>query len=454
MSSEPAIRVENVGKAYNIYAAPHDRLKQMIVPRLRRAVGMTPNAYFRAFQAVRDVSFEVGRGETVGIVGRNGSGKSTLLQMICGTLTPTSGRVVKSGRVAALLELGAGFNPEFTGRENAALNAAILGLQSHEIQELMPRIEAFADIGSFMDLPVKTYSSGMYVRLAFAVQAQVDPDILIVDEALAVGDARFQAKCFARLEALKAEGTSILLVTHSTEQIVTHCDRAILLEQGVKVEHGEPRLVVNRYLDLLYGRAKLATSKPTSPRDCPVLQLSPALVEDQTIQEIDPEFSTRAEANYSNRPLYNPSEYRWGDGAGEILDYIFVCDGAAFPPLASSGCRMTLYVRYRYLSEIEHPIFGITIKTKEGVVVYGTNSENINLGVPSRVRKGEESVLKIVMTLRCGSGDYLISLGLASRDAAGDVVPHDRRYDSIHIPIEQGDKFIGICDFEAEIGYA
>lgn len=233
MSSEIAIRVESLSKCYQIYDQPRDRLKQFVLPRLKRLAGLPPKQYYHEFWALKDVSFEVKKGETVGIIGRNGSGKSTLLQMICGTLSPTSGSVTTHGRIAALLELGSGFNPEFTGRENVYMNASVLGLTKDEIDARFDEIAAFADIGEFIEQPVKIYSSGMMVRLAFAVQAQVEPNIMIVDEALAVGDAKFQAKCFERLKKLKESGTSILLVTHSTEQIVTHCSGLCCLIMGI-----------------------------------------------------------------------------------------------------------------------------------------------------------------------------------------------------------------------------
>jgi len=238
ITRQSAIEVKGVSKCYNIYDKPRDRLLQMFY-RQRRQL-------YREFWALNDISFTVPRGETVGIVGRNGSGKSTLLQIIAGTLTPTAGGVSTDGRVAALLELGSGFNAEFTGRENVYLNASLLGLSSSEVDERFDSIAAFADIGRFIEQPVKTYSSGMIVRLAFAVQAQIDPAILIVDEALSVGDAKFQAKCFDRLKQLKDNGTSILLVTHSSEQVVTHCSSAILLDGGNKVFEGKPRETVNR----------------------------------------------------------------------------------------------------------------------------------------------------------------------------------------------------------------
>ena len=243
-SSDIAIQVTNLSKIYSIYNQPQDRLKQSVIPRLQQLVGLPPKRYFHEFWALRDISFEVGKGQTVGIIGRNGSGKSTLLQIICGTLSSTIGTVTTQGRIAALLELGSGFNPEFSGRENVYLNGAILGLSREEIDSRFDDIAGFADIGDFIEQPVRIYSSGMVVRLAFAVQAMVDPDILIVDEALAVGDEKFQRKCFARLEELKSKGTSILFVSHAAAQIVELCDKALLLERGERLLFTQPLQVV------------------------------------------------------------------------------------------------------------------------------------------------------------------------------------------------------------------
>jgi lipopolysaccharide transport system ATP-binding protein len=250
MSSNIAIKVENLSKFYQIYDQPHDRLKQFILPRLQGMVGWQPEQYFREFRALKDVSFEVKKGETVGIIGRNGSGKSTLLQMICGTLNPTGGSIQTHGRIAALLELGSGFNPEFTGRENVYMNAAVLGLHREEIDERFDDIAAFADIGDFIEQPSKTYSSGMMVRLAFAVAISVDPDILIVDEALAVGDGPFQRKCYSRIEEIKNNGASILFVTHSTQTVIEICNRAILMNQGAILFDGDSHRAVNSYYQL------------------------------------------------------------------------------------------------------------------------------------------------------------------------------------------------------------
>lgn len=248
MSDDIAIKVENLSKCYHIYDQPRDRLKQMILPRLQSVVGLQPKKYFREFWALKDVSFEIKKGETVGIIGRNGSGKSTLLQMICGTLNPTSGGIQTHGRIAALLELGSGFNPEFTGRENVYLNGSVLGLSKEEIDSRFDEIAAFADIGEFIEQPVKTYSSGMVVRLAFATQAYVYPDVLIVDEALAVGDVNFVHKCMHHFHYMQERGTTIVLVSHDATAIKTLCNRAIWIDQGELQAISMSSLVVDQYL--------------------------------------------------------------------------------------------------------------------------------------------------------------------------------------------------------------
>jgi len=251
MSSELAIRARGLSKVYPVYAKPHHRLMQALDP--RRA-----HRWHDEFHALRPLDLSVRRGETVGIVGRNGSGKSTLLQLICGTLAPTTGSLEVSGRIAALLELGAGFNPDFTGRENAYLNGSVLGLARAELDARFDEIAAFADIGEFMDQPVKNYSSGMYVRLAFAVAINVTPDILVVDEALSVGDEAFQRKCFARIERIREEGATVLFVSHAAGTVIELCDRAILLDHGEMLAQGQPRGVVARYHKLAYAPADRA----------------------------------------------------------------------------------------------------------------------------------------------------------------------------------------------------
>ena len=250
-SNDYAIKVEDLSKRYQIYNRPEDRLKQSIIPRMQALVGRPPKTYFHEFWALRNVSFEISKGETVGIIGRNGSGKSTLLQLICGTLTPTSGKVMTNGRIAALLELGSGFNPEFTGRENIYLNGAILGLARDDIDARFDDIATFADIGEFIEQPVKMYSSGMYVRLAFAINIMSQPDIMIVDEALAVGDMKFQAKCMTALTRRQEAGTTVLFVSHDIRSIKSLCSRGIYLEHGEMKNIGTAGEVAESYLRMM-----------------------------------------------------------------------------------------------------------------------------------------------------------------------------------------------------------
>ena len=254
MSSEVSITVNALNKSFPVYEKPHHRLLQMLSSRSAK------HRWFREFHALQNINFEIHKGETVGIVGRNGSGKSTLLQLLCGTLTPSTGSVEVNGRIAALLELGAGFNPDFTGRENVFLNGTVLGLTRREIESRFDEITAFADIGEFIDQPVKSYSSGMYVRLAFAVAIHVQPDILVVDEALSVGDEAFQRKCYARIERIRNDGATVLFVSHSASTVLELCSRAILLDHGEVLAIGAPKMVVSRYQKMLYAPSDMTAS--------------------------------------------------------------------------------------------------------------------------------------------------------------------------------------------------
>ncbi len=444
VDSNVAIRVSNLSKVYHMYERPKDRLKQSIFPRLQSLVGRESRNYYREFWALKHISFDLRKGETVGIIGRNGAGKSTLLQIICGTLQPSSGKVESNGRVAALLELGSGFNPEFTGRDNVFMNAAILGLSKEEIDSRFDDIASFADIGDFMEQPVKTYSSGMLVRLAFAVQAQVEPDILIVDEALAVGDAKYQAKCFERLKQLRARGTSILLVTHSSEQIVTHCNRAILIENGSVIQSGHPKKVVNTYLDLLFGKA---------PDEGETLKPERRVEAASTLDDINAPRTqlNYIEDNFATRSGYNEHEYRWGNKEAAILDFYMAAGSVPYPSFISTGERVSLEFSIRFYRDIVRPILGIMIKTKEGMTVYSVNSETLhNKSFHSLGKKGEVIVVSASFVCRLVSGDYFISVGVASKQGE-DVIPHDRRYDSIHIPVRSSSSLVGVVDLDLEL---
>lgn len=443
MSSDVAVRVDGLSKCYHIYDRPQDRLKQSLIPRIHRFLSLPEKRYYREFWALRNVSFEIPKGQTIGIIGQNGSGKSTLLQMICGTLTPSSGRIETEGRVAALLELGSGFNPEFSGRDNVHMNAALLGLEKKEIEDRFDDIVRFADIGKFIDEPVKSYSSGMMVRLAFSVQAQIDPDILIVDEALAVGDAKFQAKCFDRLRQLKESGTSILLVTHSSEQIVTHCDSAILLEKGEVLEQGNTKLVVNRYHDVLFGTRLTAVNSTVTP-----VGTLPATV------ELNPRHLSIDSDLFASHAGYNPYEYRWGDKAAAILDFHLSCQGEDYPASVKSGARMDVEVTVHYRRQLINPIFGLTVKNKEGVTLYGSNSELLSQASMRDTGEAGTSVLiRASFHANLAPGDYFISLGIATRDGET-ITPHDRRYDSIHFVVRSPEPFFGLTQLELAISEA
>ncbi len=287
MSSELAIKIESLSKCYQIYDKPRDRLKQMILPRLQRLALQSPRQYFSEFWALKDISVDIRKGEAVGVIGRNGSGKSTLLKLICGKLSPTQGAIETHGRIAALLELGSGFNPEFTGRENIYLNGAILGIGKERLDEKFADIVRFADIGNHLDQPVKTYSSGMFVRLAFAVQAHLEPEILIIDEALSVGDQFFQAKCYAAIRSMMENGTTVLFVSHSAATVKALCPRAILLSHGELIMDGLASKALDRYFVLGSLEANAASLANMVPDDTEVavhrsglddgVPLSPAL---------------------------------------------------------------------------------------------------------------------------------------------------------------------------------
>lgn len=443
-SDNIAISVKDIKKCFYVYNNPHDRLKQFVLPKLKRLINNEAKNYYKEFWALNGVSFDVMKGETVGLIGKNGSGKSTLLQIICGTLTATSGNVETGGRIAALLELGSGFNPEFTGRENIYLNASILGLSKQEIDNKFDHIAAFADIGDFIEQPVKTYSSGMVVRLAFAVQAQVDPDILIVDEALAVGDAKFQAKCFDRLKQLKNNGTSILLVTHSGEQIVTHCDKAILLNDGGKLYQGSPKVAVNKYMDVLFGKTqaskKVQAISEKSSSDNKVLNT-----------ESNKEVGLSLDLDcFSTKANYNKNEYRWGDRAASWLDYQLIAGERLNPTTLYADEKIKIRCSIYFEKHIHNPIIGFAVKTKEGVTVYNTNSHLLNEDTLNIGRENTCSIVEFEFNNILGAGDYFISLGIASL-SENEVIPHDRRYDVIHFLVPTVESFSGMTNLELNL---
>lgn len=413
MSSDTAVRVENLGKCYEIYAKPSHRLKQMLMGGRRQ--------YFREFWALKNVTFEIRKGETVGIIGRNGSGKSTLLQLICGTLNPTQGQITSNGRVAALLELGSGFNPEFTGRENVYLNASVLGLSREEIDARYNDIIAFADIGDFIDQPVKAYSSGMYVRLAFAVIAHVNADILIIDEALAVGDAVFTQKCMRFIRKFKENG-SLLFVSHDMSSILSLCERAIWLHEGEIREIGESKIVAESYLQYtlqeVYGEeahlSRVGKEKPI------VSTTAPTTLDYQAQMQVSDNLN---EAN------------GWKTGAGEIVSVRLLRteanEEAEDGPVLKGGERVCMTVHALIHEPLQRPILGFLVRDRLGQDLFGENTLPFTTASPTAAAAGETLRADFTFNLpMLPNGQYSVMVSLADGDL-GQHVQHHWLHDAL-----------------------
>ncbi len=420
-TTDIAIKVQNLSKCYQIYDNPRDRLKQFIAPRLQRLTWQTPKQYFHEFWALRDVSFEVKKGETVGIIGRNGSGKSTLLQMICGTLNPTAGSVETYGRIAALLELGSGFNPEFTGRENVYMNASVLGLSNKEIDARFDDIVVFADIGDFIEQPVKTYSSGMMVRLAFAVIAHVDADILIVDEALAVGDAFFTQKCMRFLREFMKTGT-VLFVSHDTIAVVNLCNKAVLLNHGQVAETGTPKEVIEHYLATLYeanqevdgiltNEIPASMNKVADPNECRDMR--------ETL------FNASTLRNDIEVFQFKSDQEGFGTGDAKIVSVRLLDQTCAPLSWIVGGEDVILEIRCLAHKKLQSPIIGFQFKDRLGQVVFADNTFLVYKNNPLVVETGSEIMARFEFRLPVlPSGDYSIGVALADGSQESHVQHH------------------------------
>ena len=396
-SDEVVVEVRDLGKRYEIYPNPRDRLMQMVLAPLARLLSKPEPRFYREFWALRDVSFQVRRGESLGIVGRNGSGKSTLLQIIAGTMAPTLGEVRTAGRIAALLELGSGFNPEFSGRENVYLNCAILGLTRAQTQARIEDILSFADIGPFIDEPVKTYSSGMMVRLAFAVQANIDADVVIIDEALAVGDVFFAQKCFARLRALVEGGAAVIFVTHDMSTVTQFCRSALVLHHGREIFRGEPVPAIRRYLSLDRNEPTVVSAS-ADPEPVPA---APAAAD-----------------GWPNRSalLRAPDVDVVGNGQAEFLG-VAVCDAMGRPAtLFEMGDEAEFFYDFLLHEDIGVPVGGMSIINDRNVIVHGKNSLQTG-GIDARgARAGSILRFRQKIALRLAPGEYSVVIGLASTD--------------------------------------
>ena len=421
MSSKPAISVSGVSKSFRMYGRPHQRL----VHGLLRG---RADHWYRQFEALRDINMEVAPGETVGLIGRNGSGKSTLLQIICGTLSPTHGEVRVEGRIAALLELGAGFNPDFTGRENVYMNGAVLGLSRQEVNQRFAAIAEFADIGEFIEQPVKTYSSGMYVRLAFAVAINTDPRILVVDEALSVGDEAFQRKCFARIEELKREGCTILFVSHSAGSIVQLCDRAMLLDGGELIYTGAPKKAIARYQRLLYAPAdrRQALRQEIKAEAESTGVGGPEPVGPGAAMSAGPDSGSGIDAVIEYHDLEGGERYEPGLRSESTVEYVSRGARILDPHLVNeNGQRVNILVpgrryRYRYRVEFEEAAedvhFGMMLKTVMGVELFGMASHPEGKEIQA-VPAGARFEVEFRFMSHLLPGSYFLNAGVVGRTA-------------------------------------
>lgn len=484
MTNEIIIQAEKLSKAYRIWANPGARLKSpmlnaaaAVFPKdswLRRAFMSRSARGYRDFYALRNFDFAIRRGEAIGIVGRNGSGKSTLLQLIAGTLTPTSGQLSVRGRVSALLELGSGFNPEFTGRENVFINGAILGLSRDEMAERFDAIAEFAEIGDFIDQPVRIYSSGMLMRLAFAVAAHVDPDILIVDEALSVGDARFQLKCARAIDRFIAQGVTLLFVSHDASLVKRLCHRAVLLERGRLVFEGKPNDVVNLYSKLLIDgntteslqtdiaalRERPAPALPASTSPFPAQpDAADPSSPPSTSPIVRPSFPAASSRNERHAQALlkderehvqvSGQEFCYGGELGCIHSVVALDEVGDARTWYSTGERVTLRMVVESREALHEPIYALTIKSSSGVEIYGTNTLFSRQPAPA-LRGGEKREVDFILPLDLMPGSYFLSFGFTH--FVGDkLVVVQRRYDAIKIDVHGVDRTFGIANLRAAI---
>jgi lipopolysaccharide transport system ATP-binding protein len=396
---DPAVSVTGVSKRYELYDTPQARLKQFILPRVRRALRRPPRQYFREFWALRDISLQVRKGESVGIVGRNGSGKSTLLQIIAGTLFPTAGAAHTHGRVAALLELGSGFNPDFTGRENVFVNGALFGMSNSEVEARMDSIQAFADIGTHFDQPLSTYSSGMQMRVAFAVATAFDPDILIIDEALAVGDAFFQQKCFQRIARFKDNGGTLLFVSHDANIVKQLCDRAVLISDGRLLSEGVPRAVIDLYQGLMARDADASGQQ---------------VVVAQAASLDDPDISVGPSAETS-KPWPKSTTVTTNNDA-VLTDVRLISEGRRVTQIESEQ-GLILEYRVTLHKHFEQPAFGVIIRDRTGRSVFETSTYAMGIDVPA-MANGSRVVVRFSFAFNLRAGHYSFSVGVANKGYA------------------------------------
>ena len=415
MDNKNVIQVSHLTKMYKLYDKPSDRLKE--------ALGLTRKKLYREHYALHDVNFDIQEGECVGIIGTNGSGKSTILKIITGVLTPTEGEVKVNGRISALLELGAGFNMEYSGLENVYLNGTMIGFSKEEIDARLDDILDFADIGDFIHQPVKTYSSGMFVRLAFAVAINIDPEILVVDEALSVGDVFFQAKCYHKFEEFKKQGKTILFVSHDLSSVSKYCDRVILLNKGVKMDEGSPKQMVDLYKQLLVGQ-------------------------DPVKQQEEPGSLSKEEKSEGNFQA-NPNMLEYGNRMAEIIDFEVVDDRGVRSNTIEKGSSFQIRMKVRFNEDIQEPIMAYTFKNIKGTEITGTNTMFEKVQV-EKSGKGDVCTVAFTQEMNLQGGEYLLSFGCTGYKD-GDFTVFHRLYDACNITVVSAKNTVGFYDMNSKV---
>lgn len=414
-NKEIAIQVEGVSKLYKLYDKPSDRLKE--------ALGLTKKKLYREHYALHDINITVHKGECVGIIGTNGAGKSTILKIITGVLNPTEGNVTVNGRISALLELGAGFNMEYTGIENVYINGTMCGFTREEIDAKLDDILEFAGIGDFVNQPVKTYSSGMFVRLAFAVAINIDPEILIVDEALSVGDVFFQAKCYHKFEEFKAKGKTILFVSHALDTIQKYCDRAILLNKGKKIAEDEPKPIIDMYNKIM------ATQKAEAEE--PVTEENPTAAKKENTGKA-----------WKDSMYTNPKTVEYGTKEAEIVDFCVMNEAGVITNTIDRGAQYKVRMKVKFHQKIQEPVFAFTIKDLKGVELTGTNTLLEDVRLPEN-EPGMEISVQFEQQMLLRGNEYLISLGCTGY-RNGEFTVYHRLYDVCNVAVVSKKDNVGL----------
>ena len=435
-----AIEVKDVTKVYRLYEKPIDRLKESLHPKHK--------SYHKDFYALNGLSFHVEKGQTVGIIGTNGSGKSTILKIITGVLTPTTGEVNVDGKISALLELGAGFNMDYTGIENIYMNGTMMGFTKKEMEEKLQDILDFADIGDFVYQPVKTYSSGMFVRLAFALAINVEPEILIVDEALSVGDVFFQAKCYRRMEEIRQNGTTILMVTHDMGSIIKYCDKVVLLNKGEFIAEGEPGRMVDLYKKILANQMDSLREELENDFSGG-MEIEGSAKKVLSSKEAAAAHSGEKAGLMKEKITINTDRTEYGDGRAEIFDLGLFDARGNLTNLLIKGETFTIKERIRFHAPIQNPIFTYTIRDKKGTDLSGTNTMYEGADVKP-VGPGDVYDVSFTQKMTLQGGEYLLSMSCTGFDGEEHVVYH-RLYNVANITVISNKNTVGIYDMESVV---